>query len=174
MQNTNLKWENPTPSQLKGQTPSKQNTNFEEPEEIRSKGREKDQQKQALAIPISTHQTSSKFKSLRPPSPIVEPMVLNPTEENPYKTHVQQATIDTDHGLYDNPDKPFRNEPIQVIYDTGASTSMLPAEYTLPWANLRECLHTLTGCFSGHTEKNLMIGEFHGILNTYPGLRGNS
>jgi hypothetical protein len=41
---------------------------------------------------------------------------------------------------------------------------MLPAEYTHAWTNVRECLHTLTGCFAGHSETNLMIGEFHGIL----------
>jgi hypothetical protein len=114
--------------------------------------------------PFQLIKPAPRFKSLRPPSPIVEPMVLNPTEENPYKTHVQQVTIETDHGLYDNPDKPLRNEPIQVIYDTGASISMLPAEYATAWANLRECLHTLTACFSGHTEKNLIIGELHGIF----------
>ncbi len=122
--------------------------------------------------PVQPIKPAPRFKSLRPPSPIVEPMVLNPTEENPYKNHVQQVTIETDHGLYDNPDKPLRNEPIQVIYDTGASISMLPAEYASAWANLRECLHTLTGCFSGHTEKNFMIGEFHGILTMDSGETG--
>jgi hypothetical protein len=44
---------------------------------------------------------------------------------------------------------------------------MLPADYTHAWTNLRECLHTLTVCFSGHSESNLMIGEFHGILTLY-------
>jgi hypothetical protein len=41
---------------------------------------------------------------------------------------------------------------------------MLPAEYTYAWTNVRKCLHTLTGCFAGQSETNLMIGEFHGIL----------
>jgi hypothetical protein len=41
---------------------------------------------------------------------------------------------------------------------------MLSAECTHAWINVRECLHTLTGCFAGHSETNLMIGEFHGIL----------
>jgi hypothetical protein len=113
--------------------------------------------------PFQPIQPAPRFQSQRPPSSIIEPIVLNPTED-PYQNHVQQVTIDTDHGLYDNLDKPHRNEPIQVIYDTSASISMLPAEYASAWANLRECLHTLTGCFSGHTEKNLMIGEFHGII----------
>jgi hypothetical protein len=113
--------------------------------------------------PFQPIQPAPRFRSQRPPSPIVEPIALDLTGDQ-YENHVQQVTIDTDHGLYDNPDKPYRNEPIQVIYDTGASISMLPAEYTYSWTNLRECLHTLTGCFSGQTEKNLMIGQFHGVL----------
>ncbi len=41
---------------------------------------------------------------------------------------------------------------------------MLPADYAHAWTNLRQCLHTLTGCFSRQSESNLMIGEFHGII----------
>jgi hypothetical protein len=123
--------------------------------------------------PFQPIHPAPKFQSLRPLSPFVEAVVSNPTEQDLYQNHVQQVTIDTDHSLYDNSDKPLRNEPIQVIYDTGASISMLPVEYASAWANLRECLHTLTGCFSGHTEKNLVIGEFI-PWDTYYGLRGNS
>jgi hypothetical protein len=114
--------------------------------------------------PFQPIQPAPRFQSRRHPSPTVEPIALHLTEVDQYENHVQQVTIDTDHGLYDNPDKPYRSEPIQVIYDTGASIFMLPAEYASSWTNLREYLHTLTGCFSGQTEKNLMIGEFHGIL----------
>jgi hypothetical protein len=116
---------------------------------------EKQVQNKHSFSPFQPIQPAPRFQSQRPPSPIIEPIVMNPTED-PYQNHVQQVTIDTDHGLYDNPDKPQRNERIQVIYDTGASISMLPAEYASSWTNLRECLHTLTGCFSGQTEKNLM------------------
>ncbi len=36
--------------------------------------------------PFQPIKPAPRFRSLRPPSPIIEPMVLNPTEENPYKT----------------------------------------------------------------------------------------
>jgi hypothetical protein len=129
--------------------------------QLRKNLRKADQQKEQRVknnkhslSPFQPIQLAPRFQSQRPPSPILEPIVLNPTETNLYENHVQQVTIDTDH----------RNEPIQVIYDTGASISMLPAEYASSWAHLRECLHTLTGCFLVHTEKNLTIEEFHGIL----------
>ena len=87
--------------------------------------------------PFQPIKPAPRFKSLRAPSPIIEPIVSNPTEDNPLTNYVQQVTIETDHGLYDNPDKPLKNEPIQVIYDTGASISMLPADYAAAWANLQ-------------------------------------
>jgi hypothetical protein len=105
--------------------------------------------------PFQPIQSALRFHSLRPPSPIIEPIPLDYEGTGPYKNHVQQVTIDTDYSLYDNLDKPMKNEPIQVIYDTEASISMLPAEYSSAWTNLRECLHSLTGCFSGHKEKQL-------------------
>ena len=112
----------------------------------------------ALAVP---------FHTARPPSPIIEPIALNVqnlTYENHVANHVQHVTIDTDYSLYSNPDKPLVNEPINVIYDTGASISMLPLTSNSTWTNVRECLHTLAGCFQGQTESNLLIGEFHGVL----------
>ena len=53
---------------------------------------------------------------------------------------------------------------MDIIYDTGAAISMMPAQYTHAWTNSRPCLHTLTGCFNGQSESNLMIGEFHALL----------
>jgi hypothetical protein len=41
---------------------------------------------------------------------------------------------------------------------------MMPAQYTHARTNSRPCLHTLTGCFNGQSEFNLMIGEFHALL----------
>ena len=98
------------------------------------------------------------FNTARAPSPIIEPIALN------IENNVQQVTIDTDYSLYSNPDKPLVNEPISVIYDTGASISMLPLTSNSTWTNVRECLHTLAGCFHGQTERDLLIGEFHGVL----------
>jgi hypothetical protein len=40
----------------------------------------------------------------------------------------------------------------------------MPAQYSYAWRNLRPCLHTLAGCFTGQTESHLQIGEFHGII----------
>jgi hypothetical protein len=42
--------------------------------------------------------------------------------------------------------------------------SMMPAAYSYAWTNVRDCLHALTGCFTGHAESHLQIGEFHGII----------
>jgi hypothetical protein len=108
------------------------------------------------------HTTSRvRFRSARHPSPLIDPIY-----EADEKRHnnVQEISLDTDYYLYQSPDKPLQNQPISIIYDTGAAISMLPADCTHAWRNLRECLHTLTGCFAGHSESNLMIGEFHGIL----------
>jgi hypothetical protein len=78
---------------------------------------------------------------------------------------VQEVSIYTDYTLYPNPDKPITPQPSrEVIYDTGAAITMLPEDYPYAWTNTRDCLHILTGCFSGHTESNLKIGEFHGII----------
>jgi hypothetical protein len=89
--------------------------------------------------------------------PIPEP--IHPTTNN-----VQEVSIHSDYSLYKNPDKLSQPRPIDIIYDTGAAISMMPAECHYAWTNLRECLHVLTGCFSGQTESNLQIGEFHGII----------
>jgi hypothetical protein len=121
---------------------------IEEEYQLRKNLRKADRKKEKWVIknkhslsPFQLIQPAPRFQSQGIPSPIIEPIVLNPTED-PYENHVQQVTIDADHGLYDNSDKLHRDEPIQVIYDTGASISMLPAEYASAWSNLRECLHT--------------------------------
>jgi hypothetical protein len=108
------------------------------------------------------HTTSRvRFRSARRPSPLIDP--IYETDEKRHN-NVQEISLDTDYYLYQSPDKPIQNQPISIIYDTGAAISMLPADCAHAWRNLRECLHTLTGCFAGHSESNLMIGEFHGIL----------
>ena len=99
-------------------------------------------------------------------TPIIEPMEELPIPEpiHPTTNNVQEVSIHTDYSLYQNPDKLSQPRPIDIIYDTGAAISMMPAECHYAWTNLRECLHVLTGCFSGQTESNLQIGEFHGII----------
>jgi hypothetical protein len=69
------------------------------------------------------------------------------------------------HELYPNQDKPLRTQPIELLYDTGASITMLPLDYAPAWRNLRPCLHQLTGCFTTEgTYNDLQIGEFHGLI----------
>ena len=82
---------------------------------------------------------------------------------NPW-TYLTTSKTSCPHSLYNNPDQPLPPQVVDVLYDTGAAISMLPEEYTYAWTNLRECLHTLTGCFAGSQESNLQIGEFHGII----------
>jgi hypothetical protein len=82
-----------------------------------------------------------KFEIVDKQEPITEPIGAN--------TDVQEVKMDPDHYLYDNPDKPPAPHVLDLIYDTGASISMMPAKYSYAWKNLRDCLHTLTGCFAG-------------------------
>ena len=80
---------------------------------------------------------------------------------------VQTLTIDdiNPHDLYPHQDQPISKQPIDLLYDTGASITMLPLDYTPAWKNLRPCLHQLTGCFAKEgTADDLQIGEFHGLL----------
>ena len=69
------------------------------------------------------------------------------------------------HELYDTPIQPLPREPIEIIYDSGASITMLPADFHESWTNLRPSLHTISGCFAAEgTHSDILIGEFHGIL----------
>jgi len=83
------------------------------------------------------------------------------------KQCVQELTLDdiNPHDLYPTPDIPLTTQPISLLYDTGASITMLPLDYAPAWRNLRPCLHQLTGCFAQEgTHYGLQIGEFHGLL----------
>jgi hypothetical protein len=98
-------------------------------------------------------------------TPIIEPINPSPISEPiQIRNNVQEVSLYSDYSLYSNPDKILKPSPIDLIYDTGAAISMMPADCDYAWTNLRECIHVLTGCFSGQTESNLQIGEFHGII----------
>jgi hypothetical protein len=139
------------------------------------------QKKDHALSPFKPIKGKVKFEVADKQEPIIEPIEAhtNNVQEvqansdhytNPcwwYQRHtnnVQEVQMDPDHYLYDNPDKPPAPHVLDLIYDTGASISMMPAEYSYAWKNLRDCLHTLTGCFAGQEESNLQIGEFHGII----------
>ena len=72
-------------------------------------------------------------------TPIIEPLETSPLPEpiHPTTNNVQEVSIHTDYSLYQNPDKPSQSRPIDIIYDTGAAISMMPAEYHYAWTNLR-------------------------------------
>ncbi len=63
-------------------------------------------------------------------TPIIEPMNDLPIPEpvHPTTNNAQEVLIHTDYSLYKNPDNLSQPRPIDVIYDTGAAISMMPAE----------------------------------------------
>ena len=65
-------------------------------------------------------------------SPIIEPMSPSPNTEETILNNVQDITIHSDHLLYANPDRPLKPQTIDLIYDTGAAISMMPAQYSTP------------------------------------------
>ena len=72
---------------------------------------------------------------------------------------------------YDFPESLPDNNPsitthqIDVIFDTGATFSMLPGHFEFAWTELKPCLHTIEGCFKGvGTDKETQMGEFHALF----------
>ena len=69
------------------------------------------------------------------------------------------------HSLYPNPDRPLCPQSHSVLYDSGASVTMFPLDYTESWRNLRPSIHTISGCFTqDEPVKDFMVGEFHAQL----------
>ena len=61
--------------------------------------------------------------------------------------------------------KPMTTYQIDVILDTGATFSMMPAQFDFAWTSLQKCLHTVEGCFKGaRTDDNTQMGEFHALI----------
>ena len=48
--------------------------------------------------------------------------------------------------------------------DTGAALSMFTGSVTSAWTNLRPCLNSISGCFSGERHSDLQMGQFHAIM----------
>jgi hypothetical protein len=76
----------------------------------------------------------------------------------------QHILIYTQHLLYDNLLPPVTTQTIEVLHDTGAPISMLPAQFTFALSNVRPCLHRISGWFKGGEQDNNEIGEFHALL----------
>jgi hypothetical protein len=77
---------------------------------------------------------------------------------------VQELTLEdiNPHGLYANPIKPLASSKVDIIFNTGASVSQKPAEYTSSWRNLRSTCLQLSGAFANDTvHSDLQIGEFY-------------
>ena len=88
-------------------------------------------------------------------------------QDKHFKQLVQTVTLEdlNPHGLYPNPTRPLSSQPIPVIYDTGASTTMLPGIYKDSWRNLRLSNMVISGCFSEEgTLNEVWVGEFHALL----------
>jgi hypothetical protein len=84
------------------------------------------------------------------------------TEKNIHQ-HVQIVTLDdlNPHGLYPNPDTPLSPQDITVLYDSGASITMLPGAFKESWRNLRPSMMSLSGAFTTSGIQNMDVGEFH-------------
>ena len=69
------------------------------------------------------------------------------------------------HALYPNPVRPLGPQPLDVLYDSGASVTMFPLDHTDSSRNLRPSLHTISGCFTQDAPiTDFMVGEFHAEL----------
>ena len=50
-------------------------------------------------------------------------------DTNELTNNAFELTLDTEHCLYENPDKPQHTYTIDILHDTGASISMLPSDF---------------------------------------------
>ena len=76
---------------------------------------------------------------------------------------VQTITLDdlNPHGLYPNPDTPLSPQDITVLYDSGASITMLPGTFKDSWRNLRPSMMSLSGAFTDTSIQSMNVGKFH-------------
>jgi hypothetical protein len=89
---------------------------------------------------------------------------IDKKDQNEHSNNTQEYTLDTELSLYENQDKPVQAQQIDVLHDTGASITMLPSDFDFAWTNVRDSLHTISGCLKGTAEKYTQIGEFHALI----------
>jgi hypothetical protein len=117
-----------------------------------------------LRVKQKRDSTCKSRTTLSPSRPLVRPLPRRATKMttpivealSSQTNNAQEIQLQTEHSLYANPDQP-RHTNVEIIYDTGAAISMMSAQHTHAWTNLRPCLHTLTGCFTGRNEPNLQM-----------------
>jgi hypothetical protein len=88
-------------------------------------------------------------------------------ERQQHRQCPQTLTLDdlNPHSLYPNHDRPICAQPLNVLYDSGASVTMFPLDFTDSWRNLRPSLRTISGCFTQDAPvRDFMVGEFHAQL----------
>ncbi len=89
---------------------------------------------------------------------------IDKKDQNEHSNNTQQYLLDTAHSLYENQDKHVQTQQIDILHDTGASITMLPSDFEFTWTNVRDSLHTISGCLKGTAEKYTQIGEFHALI----------
>jgi hypothetical protein len=89
---------------------------------------------------------------------------IDKKDQNEHSNNAQKYALDTEHSQYENQDKPVQTQQIDVLHDTGASITMLPSDFEFARANVRDSLHTISGCLKGTAEKYTQIGEFHALI----------
>jgi hypothetical protein len=100
--------------------------------------RDKTRQQRLQKLPQPSSTTHSIPLRLHRPS---EP---NINAHQKQTNNAQEIQLQAEHSLYPNQDRPTANQQMDIIYDTGAAISMMPAQYTHAWKNSRPCLYTLT------------------------------
>ena len=89
---------------------------------------------------------------------------IDKKDQNEHSNNTQEYTLDTEHSLYENQDKAVQAQQIDVLHDTGASITVLPSDFEFAWTNVRDSLHTISGCLKGTAEKYTQIGKFHALI----------
>ncbi len=70
---------------------------------------------------------------------------INEEKQHVYTNNV--ITFDFQESIPESHDN--QTHQIEVIFDTGATFSMMPGQFNFAWTNLTPCLHTIEGCFKG-------------------------
>lgn len=100
--------------------------------------------------PYRTHPV---WDLLSPIEYYVHKEAIDKKDQNAHSNNTQEYILDTEHSLYENQDKPVQTQQIDVLHDTGASITMLPSDFDFAWTNVRDSLHTISGCLKGTAEK---------------------